>query len=90
MLAAVVKDEPDWDALPFDTPPLVRSLLRRCLQKDPVRRLHDIADARIEIQEAVAEPDMSDGQRAQHDAAPRARRAPFRGSSQQCLPSRFS
>jgi Tol biopolymer transport system component/predicted Ser/Thr protein kinase len=57
VLAAVVKTEPDWDALPPDTPRLVRSLLRRCLQKDPVSRLHDIADARIEIQEAVAEPD---------------------------------
>jgi len=57
--AAVLKDEPDWDALPFATPPLARSLLRRCLQKDPARRLHDIADARIEIQEAVADPDTS-------------------------------
>ena len=57
VLAAVVKTEPDWNALPPDTPRLVRSLLRRCLQKDPASRLHDIADARIEIQEAVAEPD---------------------------------
>jgi serine/threonine-protein kinase len=57
LLAAVVKHEPDWNALPPDTPGLVRSLLRRCLQKDPVKRLHDIADARIEIQEAMAEPE---------------------------------
>jgi eukaryotic-like serine/threonine-protein kinase len=55
-LAAVLKREPDWQALPADTPPGVRSLLRRCLRKDPVDRLHDIADARIEIQEAIAEP----------------------------------
>ena len=34
----------------------IRELLRRCLQKDPARRLHDIADARIEIEEALAEP----------------------------------
>ena len=57
LLAAVVKHEPDWNALPPATPGLVRSLLRRCLQKDPVKRLHDIADARIEIQEAMAEPE---------------------------------
>src|SRR4030095_5484147 len=55
-LAAVLKQEPDWQALPADTPPGIRSLLRRCLNKDPVDRLHDIADARIEIQDAIAEP----------------------------------
>jgi serine/threonine protein kinase/Tol biopolymer transport system component len=55
-LAAVLKQEPDWQALPADTPPGIRSLLRRCLQKDSFDRLHDIADARIEIQETIAEP----------------------------------
>jgi eukaryotic-like serine/threonine-protein kinase len=55
-LALVLKQEPDWQALPADTPPDIRSLLRRCLKKDPVDRLHDIADARIEIQDAIAEP----------------------------------
>jgi len=52
-LAAVVDRDPDWEALPADTPFLARALLRRCLQKDPGRRLHDIADARIEIEEAL-------------------------------------
>jgi eukaryotic-like serine/threonine-protein kinase len=55
-LAAVLKQEPDWQVLPADTPPGVRSLLHRCLKKDPVDRVHDIADARIEIQEAIAKP----------------------------------
>jgi serine/threonine protein kinase len=54
-LAAVLKQEPDWRALPADTPASIRSLLRRCLNKDPVDRLHDIADARIEIQDTIAE-----------------------------------
>ena len=54
-LAAVLKQEPDWQAVPADTPAGIRSLLRRCLKKDSVDRLHDIADARIEIQEAIAE-----------------------------------
>jgi eukaryotic-like serine/threonine-protein kinase len=60
VLAAVVTNEPDWTALPRGTPRLVASLLRRCLQKDPVRRLHDIADARLELQEAMFEPEPPD------------------------------
>jgi hypothetical protein len=55
-LVAVLKQEPDWQDLPGDTPAGIRSLLRRCLKKDPVDRLHDIGDARIEIQEVIAEP----------------------------------
>jgi Tfp pilus assembly protein PilF len=55
-LAAVLQHEPDWSALPRSTPGKIRELLRRCLKKDPSRRLHDIADARIEIEETRAEP----------------------------------
>jgi serine/threonine protein kinase len=51
VLAAVVKSEPDWTALPTDTPDSVRQLLRRCLTKDRKQRLRDIGDARIEIGE---------------------------------------
>jgi len=50
-LAGIIGREPDWSALPPVTPPAVRRLLHRCLEKDPQRRLHDIADARIEIEE---------------------------------------
>jgi len=50
-MASVLKLEPDFDKLPAGTPAGLRRLLRRCLQKDPDRRLHDIADARIEIEE---------------------------------------
>ena len=46
MLAAVLTREPDWNALPAATPPSVRRLLRRCLERNPKNRLHDIADAR--------------------------------------------
>jgi serine/threonine-protein kinase len=52
-LAEVLKTEPDWDALPDDTPPAVRRLLRRCLTKEPEERLHHAADARIELREAT-------------------------------------
>jgi hypothetical protein len=55
-LAAVVTREPEWDRLPDATPPAVRHLLRRCLQKTAKRRLHSIADARIEIEDAINEP----------------------------------
>ncbi|MDQ2870191.1 MAG: protein kinase [Acidobacteriota bacterium] len=52
-LSAIVADEPNWAALPPSTPTRVRELLRRCLQKDPRKRLHDIADARLELEEAM-------------------------------------
>jgi len=51
-LAEVLKTDPDWDALPDDTPPAVRRLLRRCLAKEPEERLHHAADVRIELREA--------------------------------------
>ena len=57
-LAAVIKDEPDWGALPNETPPSIRRLLRRCLMKDPKGRLSDAAVARIEIDEALGEPQI--------------------------------
>jgi len=56
ILAAVLKEEPDWRALPASTPLKIRDLLGRCLQKELRRRLHDVADARIEIEEALAAP----------------------------------
>jgi Tol biopolymer transport system component len=51
VLAAVLKTDPDWRALPTATPTAIRRLLRRCLAKDPRERLHDIADARLEIRD---------------------------------------
>jgi len=51
VLAAVLKTVPELDLLPTGVPPRVRRLLGRCLQKDPKQRLHDIADARIELGE---------------------------------------
>jgi Tol biopolymer transport system component len=59
MMVAILDREPDWNALPATIAPAVCLLLRRCLQKDAGRRLHDIADARIEIDEAIAAPRSS-------------------------------
>jgi Tol biopolymer transport system component len=48
-LASILKTEPDWELLPGATPPRVRELLRRCLEKDARNRLRDIGDARLEL-----------------------------------------
>jgi serine/threonine protein kinase len=55
-LGATLHREPTWKDLPADTPPTILLLLRRCLTKDRRRRLHDIADARVEIEEAISDP----------------------------------
>jgi eukaryotic-like serine/threonine-protein kinase len=55
-LAAILRAEPDWSALPGPTPAGVRKLLRRCLEKDRKKRLRDVGDARLEIEEAIASP----------------------------------
>ena len=55
-IAAVIRDEPDWSALPPQVPARIRSLLRRCLKKDPLKRLRDIGDALLDIEDALAEP----------------------------------
>jgi serine/threonine-protein kinase len=50
-LAGVLKDDVDWRALPADLPAGVRRLLRRCLEKDPRRRLASMGDARLELED---------------------------------------
>ena len=52
-LAAILEREPAWDTLPAATPPVIRRLLQRCLEKDSTRRLRDIAEARMEIEEGL-------------------------------------
>src|SRR5512147_377422 len=51
-LAAILKGEPDWQALPATTPPNIRFALRHCLEKDLNRRVRDISDARMMVQES--------------------------------------
>jgi Tol biopolymer transport system component len=55
-LANILQTDPDWPALPRSTPANIRILLRRCLEKDPRRRLRDIGDAGLEIEGALTEP----------------------------------
>ncbi len=56
VLARVITQEPDWDALPPHTPRRLRELLRRCLHKEARSRLRDIGDARLEIEAEIAAP----------------------------------
>jgi serine/threonine protein kinase/Tol biopolymer transport system component len=53
VLAAIVTREPDWNAVPPQTPPAIRRLLQRCLTRDPRKRLSDAGEARYQIEEAL-------------------------------------
>ena len=52
-LAAILEREPDWQRLPAPTPASIRRLLQRCLEKDVGRRLRDLGDACLEIDDAI-------------------------------------
>ena len=69
-IAAIVRGEPDWSALPADTPSQIRLLLRRCLEKDRKARIPDIGVARFLMNETIAS--MSPAVLS----SPRSRRAP--------------
>jgi len=70
VIGAILHKEPDYSALPSETPPGIRRLLDRCLAKDRNSRLHDIADARLELESAGTEAD-------QGVVAPRRARLPW-------------
>ena len=72
VLAAVLTREPRWNELPAATPPSVRRLLRRCLERNPRNRQHDIADVRVALDEAIAGA-TEEGQAALAPAAGRPR-----------------
>ncbi len=56
VLARIIEREPDWERLPPTTPPNIRVLLRRCLAKEPRRRLQHMGDAVLEIDETLTLP----------------------------------
>ena len=57
ILAAVLRAEPEWDRLPLNLHPRLREVIERCLVKESRNRYHDIADVRLDIQKALADPD---------------------------------
>lgn len=55
ILASILGSEPDWGALPSETPPSIQVLLRRCLEKEVHRRLRDMGDIAITLEDSIAE-----------------------------------
>ena len=55
-IAAILEREPDFGRLPNNLSPAIRRLLERCLEKNPKRRWHAIADVRLEVEAALASP----------------------------------
>jgi serine/threonine protein kinase/Tol biopolymer transport system component len=53
-IVAVLEREPDWSAVPAETPDRLRTLMRRCMEKDPARRLSDFGEARLELEQLPA------------------------------------
>ena len=72
-LVHILEREPDWSALPRDTPVGIRTLLRKCLRKDPQWRLHDIADARLDLEADRSSPASSGSTEMDSAASFRAR-----------------
>ena len=70
-IATILTREPDWDQLPAAIPAGVSRLLRRCLEKDPKRRLRDMGDARLELDDARSQA----GERAAATSKPEASHA---------------
>ena len=56
IIARILERDPDWQLLPKRTPANVCRLLQRCFEKDPKRRLRDIGDTRVELEETVPAP----------------------------------
>jgi eukaryotic-like serine/threonine-protein kinase len=60
VLAAVLREEPDWSRLPANTPAAIRRLLRRCLNKDRKERPSDLSSIRLDLQDAMNNSGESD------------------------------
>ena len=73
-IAAVLERSPDWTALPPATPPAVRRVLARCLEKDPKQRWRDVGDVRVELDDTEAGRPQADG------ASPKTSRAAERAA----------
>jgi eukaryotic-like serine/threonine-protein kinase len=69
-LAAILRGDPDWNALPHDTPSVVRRLLDRCLEKDAGGRLRNVGEARWALEEALAQRQEEKGIGAAQDRSP--------------------
>lgn len=64
IIATILQREPDWSTLPADVPAPLQRLIRRCLQKDIRRRLQNIADAGLYLEDALDSADDDAHRRA--------------------------
>jgi tetratricopeptide (TPR) repeat protein/TolB-like protein len=78
VFAAILHDQPQWEALPNATPSKIRRLLEACLDKDPDSRLCNLSEACIAIKEAIAQLGVPPGLKIPVAAASRLRRLSFR------------
>ena len=78
ILSAILSVDPDMSALPERTPPRVRDLLERCLEKDPRRRLRDAGDVSLELERAVAGREWTTAGVGVAEASSAGRRQPWR------------
>ena len=65
-IAAVMERPVNWAAIPLDVPSAVTRVLRRCLQRDPKQRLRDIADARLELEDATTSAEALPAPKQRH------------------------
>jgi hypothetical protein len=65
-LAAVLKSGVKLSSLPPDTPSTVRGLIARCLTRDPRRRLRDIGEARLVLEDTIAHPESAGASEGSH------------------------
>src|SRR5207253_4068710 len=68
-IGAVIHKEPPWEALPAATSPVVRTVLARCLEKDPKQRFRDIGDVQLALSGAFQAPVTPSATAAAADAA---------------------
>jgi serine/threonine-protein kinase len=69
-LASVLKSDPDWSGLPEDTPAAILRLMERCLEKDPKRRLRDIGEARVALEDVADGRHLTTSLEAPDEAPP--------------------
>ena len=77
VLAGVIKSDPDWTLLPSEVPASVRTVLERCLQKDPQQRLRDVGDVRLALDGVLTTREVTEVRVEVPAAAPTVLRAPW-------------
>jgi serine/threonine protein kinase len=69
ILAAILHVDPDWSALPANTPPRIQDLLERCLEKDVKKRMRDAGDVGLELERAAVRREWRNGSSGPEQAA---------------------